>query len=743
MDFKKNSHTLLNIGAVISSYLAITSIALIIIGYRILSWKMFMEQYINPTILFLFAVLTAAAGIIFYSLYSRRRIGPSFFQSCVFRCSALLSIVLFGIYSNFKIMDIIISLYAVYSILFITRSPEKTRLYKSTIGFLDRLISALLHIESRTPAMFALLLLISLPFFLILKKTAIAENIAVYVYYLLIITVILQIIEFKRGIVRENHLLALLKDSLNAIHAAFAGKEKRTKAIARVRSLGKQFFTRNEILYIAGLITILGSVHAIMYLYWENEKRVVDTNPIYRSEIKLLKSGGNEVRFTTYTDEIAIPIRIKHLPGNPLQWHASGADAVKLGVVWFNENQAGQMGKKVHEDYQPLPKGLFINESIEMELKLKLPTVPGEKNYEAWIGLVSGGNWWFSKWGDGVQKLHIYVDKLSYNKKYHLDTKMYDSIQRKMEEVWSRQLYHSVSGYRSTIEVLKKGLFNGGKISVVLKNNGNIPWPVQNQNPVKLGVVWIQRIEEGGKNHYIHLMEEKHALPDVVLPGNKQIVELPFDPFKVSMADEIWIGMVHEGKTWFYKRGDSALKFIQNIDKRIIIAQQTAILSSENMKMSKQLDKLSTSIRGEEGTTFKNSDYRSKILLLNQTWEQLEVRNGRLDLELEVTNGGRIPWMPDPSGKQKPADEKPGNVNLGILWFDKAGEKGDYAMRKAEERCAFPVTVLENVTIRMECKIGKKINPGNYEVWIGPVHEYVSWFYNKGDQVLKLDVTVP
>jgi len=109
-----------------------------------------------------------------------------------------------------------------------------------------------------------------------------------------------------------------------------------------------------------------------------------------------------------------------------------------------------------------------------------------------------------------------------------------------------------------------------------------------------------------------------------------------------------------------------------------------------------------------------------------------------LVLELEITNTGKVPWKPD-----QPANEKPVNVNLGILWFNKSEGKMNSSIRKAEERCVFPFTVLENVTLRMECKIGDKVKPGNYEVWIGPVHEAVSWFYDKGDQVLKLDVTVP
>jgi len=186
-----------------------------------------------------------------------------------------------------------------------------------------------------------------------------------------------------------------------------------------------------------------------------------------------------------------------------------------------------------------------------------------------------------------------------------------------------------------------------------------------------------------------------------------------------------------------------ALYLIQNIDKYKILAQQKAIVRNENMQMSMELNKRRLSGPIEETTNFESASYRSKIQLLNhKTDDLLECNQNGLDLELEITNTGKVPWKPD-----QPANEKPVNVNLGILWFNKSEAKVNYSypMRKAEERCAFPFTVLENVTLRMECKIGDKVKvqPGNYEVWIGPVHEGVAWFYDKGDQVLKLDVTVP
>ena len=740
MDFKKNSNKLLRGAFIILSYLAIVAFVLIVLRDRAPSLKLFTDHYINISLLWFifFASFASTAGYLFYS---KRNIILSFIKTDIFRYTTLLIVAAVGLYFKFHALDLIILLYAVYAILFINRSLENIQLYKSTLNFIDRFVSGLFHSEGRTPALLALLLIISLPILLILKKTAIAENIAVYAYYFLIITVILQIIELKLGIERENHLLVLLRDSSRAIYAALVDRKIWTKFIVWVRSSCQHLFTRNKILYLTVLMIILALTYAAKSLYWKDMVRTVNGNPQYRSELSLPKPDVNELTFPSYTDEITVPIRIKHPANHPFLWQNTGAHAVNLGILWFQENQAGRMEKKVFEDYQPLPQSLFINESIEMQVKLRRPVVPTGRTYEVWIGLVSDGNWWFSRWGDSVKKLRIYAEKLSYEKDYILETRIYDSLQKKIEEAWSLQLYSSGNNYHSTIAVLKNNLFSKKKVSVVVKNNGKIPWPVHNLYPVKIGVVWLQRIEENGSSRYIHLLEEKHALPDVVFPGETQVVDLSVDPFKVRKADKIWIGMVHEGKTWFYKRGDPAIELIQNIDKYKILAQQKAIVRNENMQMSMELNKRRVSGPIEETTNFEGASYRSKIQLLNhKTDELLESNENGLDLELEMTNTGKVPWI---VGTGQQPTEKNVIVNLGILWFKKSEKKLEYSKRIAEERCVFPVTVLENVTVRMECKIGKEVKPGNYEVWIGPVHEAVTWFYQRGDQVLKLDVTVP
>lgn len=110
-----------------------------------------------------------------------------------------------------------------------------------------------------------------------------------------------------------------------------------------------------------------------------------------------------------------------------------------------------------------------------------------------------------------------------------------------------------------------------------------------------------------------------------------------------------------------------------------------------------------------------------------------------IPLKVTVRNMGKDPWpvLLDP-GQQK------GRVNVGILWFS----RGNFATPLAEHRSELPYAMFTNDEVEIDVPLnpigydGKRLPPGIYEVWIGLVQESVTWFFEKGDDVLKLTVEV-
>jgi hypothetical protein len=89
-------------------------------------------------------------------------------------------------------------------------------------------------------------------------------------------------------------------------------------------------------------------------------------------------------------------------------------------------------------------------------------------------------------------------------------------------------------------------------------------------------------------------------------------------------------------------------------------------------------------------------------------------------------------------------DEWPQAVRVGILWF----AKGAPGHRLREQRAYFSRPVQPGETREVLFALdprehdGTPFPPGEYEVHVGLVHEGVTWFYQKGDEVVKLQVVI-
>ena len=137
------------------------------------------------------------------------------------------------------------------------------------------------------------------------------------------------------------------------------------------------------------------------------------------------------------------------------------------------------------------------------------------------------------------------------------------------------------------------------------------------------------------------------------------------------------------------------------------------------------------------------SGYRSRLTLISPHYPKTLMRGTMGTLRLSVTNAGDRPW-PTPCE----IGNAPGAVQLGILWFPMHAADRDLASRVAEGRAALPYALAPGDALSLTAilapftQAGDPLPPGEYEVWIGPVQESITWFFHHGDNVLKFPVVV-
>ena len=141
--------------------------------------------------------------------------------------------------------------------------------------------------------------------------------------------------------------------------------------------------------------------------------------------------------------------------------------------------------------------------------------------------------------------------------------------------------------------------------------------------------------------------------------------------------------------------------------------------------------------------TLPQGAYRSNIALASQPYPKSLAQGAMSTLKLIVNNRGDEPW---PTLCE--IGQVPGSVQLGILWFRSGSADRTLAARAAEGRAALPYALAPGSSLSVTAILapitqsGAPLPPGDYEVWIGPVQEGVTWFFQEGDDVLKVPVRV-
>ncbi len=628
-------------------------------------------------------------------------------------------ILCFAAYHRVSITEFFILAYMLSAVLY----------FKS---FNASVLSRIINNESRTPAVFALLCIIAIPFLLIMKKSGTAEQVAVYAYYFLVITVLLKIFEMKLGVERKNELLELLQDHY---------RSGRKACVSMPRTLwqgAKQLMTAGTIRKTASFLTALVVIVAAQSIYWNRLIKNIDQQPIYQYKITLLDPKQEHVEFAPIVDEVTVPLRITHPLSIPRLWPTSGPNPVMVGLLWFEQGNISHANHDaLFEDRFPLDKSLSVNESEEVQLKLKRPLLPGGRSYDVQIDLVHEGIRWFSRENNSPVTLNVELQSSRGVMPLTREMQVRKNALSKLADAWSEHLSMAQKNYRSKIELISKAdSLTLSRIKVSVMNMGKLPWPSAGKNPIGIGILWIQKIKENSRVIYRHIGEEHIPLTDPLFPGKREIANIAFDPFKYPAADEIWVAMVHEGYFWFHDTGDDVLKLM---DKRAMPARELVRIQAESISALRETQLLENDTHKLLNKINDNSipdenKYRSRILLKDEPARNtLEVVAGEvLDFDLSITNAGSVAW---PIGKEKP-------VTIGILWFKKGSDPSSYRQKIAEERCFLPFVLQGGTAATVDCKLLPKLAPGQYDVSVGLVHEGVDWFFARGDSVLQLQVTV-
>jgi hypothetical protein len=161
---------------------------------------------------------------------------------------------LLGVAAYHKIsgVEFVILAYTLFAVLFVR-------------SFNSALLSIFVNNESRTPAVFALLCIAAIPFLLLMKASTAAEQVAIYAYYFLVITVVLRVVEMKLDIDRENPLLEALGNLFARIRSRIAelGNPVRRTSWVSLKSILFSPASRSFFLIMLALL-------AAQSIYWKN-----------------------------------------------------------------------------------------------------------------------------------------------------------------------------------------------------------------------------------------------------------------------------------------------------------------------------------------------------------------------------------------------------------------------------------------------------------------------------------------
>lgn len=481
-------------------------------------------------------------------------------------------------------------------------------IHKSYFPFY-RMISFFTLVDSKVPASIALVLFLSIPYFIYTNQDLHLIQVLNPIYYLLLIALVLQILESR---------LKLKKTEFNSfISVLFHTK---------IMKLWKYILINRVQILI--FIIALSSIFIFKLLYIQN----IET--ILRSQGKIneyaIKSHDHlsKISFNSFLKKVSIPVTIHHIESLPIVWKNPN-----IVMIWFHKESIIQKDNALF--FQRIPtKKLYINQKRKQNLDLHLPDILPSGDYKV-IFLLEENN--VLMYPANESQMLVFDANISLPKKENegASIKYLQAISINYKKNLLKNLINSPMEQRSKIELIKiQSVYNKYQLQIRVKNEGKLPWLTQFDrkiNEMKDFAFYEKDVKpeqeenlKEKKNQYLlsqkslpnmdnletvqigifskfyrndHRKGESfYILPNPIMYSGQSVdIVLEYDVPDTIQVDEICISPVIKGNSWFYENGDSLLRIPIESDRNVV---------SDAQNFTKKLIKLESKTKGFYGYNY-------------------------------------------------------------------------------------------------------------------------------------------
>lgn len=560
-----------------------------------------------------------------------------------------------------------------------------------------RLLAHLFITDGRVPAFLTLLFLAVTPFLLIIKKEPRAEQTAIFAFYFLLITVVAQVLELKLDLKKERlpysagkFWKGLFSDFTIFIKAAYQYK--------------------NLIFYFTGLLVLsLVGVFALKKIYFQRHLNKLELSKKENISVFKLPNASSQVVTidATIGKKKLIQIEVTHPFAKPWLW-----SDCNLVVFWTTKNTTTKPEKYdiLYQFDMPLPL-LLANESTVMDVPIELPFFIPSGEYNVWLTVQDKERNWFLDGQDQEFKIDVKIERDKREDEF-VKIEYYNLLRGLYNDQISDIITLTADSYRSHLEIIKQEVVNGKyNLKVKAKNLGFADWSNSGSSPVSLGVFTVQSFNKEISNE---ILKEYHfPIHENIHPGQELTMDISV-PILSEKENEMYIGLAHEGRTWFYEKGDSLVK--------IPLLEKGRNIESEIQKVMENKKSAYQALKQKEKGDFDQfiEAFEQKNVNYNIELGEEMPDNGIIGvnenstINFKIKNTGKITWPFSTNKKDQPIE-----LNISVCKEMDCSKIISSSNTPFSKNPIFPNTTL-NYTLKLNAA-QLVLSKGDYYFHVSPV----------------------